>query len=61
MKKNGYKIGLTVCLIGFFAICSVIAYQYINRKNAEEKLEEVVESTRVDTSIAEKKVLATYG
>lgn len=54
MKKNGYKIGLTVCLIGFFAICSVMAYQYINRKNAEEKLEEVVESTRIDTSIAEK-------
>ena len=59
MKKNGYKIGLTICLIAFFAICSVMAYQYINRKNAEEKLEEVVESTRIDTSIAEKEVSIT--
>ena len=59
MKKNAYRIGFTICLIAFFAICSVMGYQYINRKNAEEKLEQVVESTRIDTSIAEKEVSVT--
>ncbi|MDO4803463.1 MAG: class B sortase [Lachnospiraceae bacterium] len=43
MKKTGFKICFTICLVAFFLICTFLAYRYITRKNAERKMEEIVE------------------
>ncbi len=54
MKKNGFKIGFSICLVAFMAVCSLMAYKYITRRNAERKLEEMVAEAQTDTSVLEK-------
>lgn len=53
MKRNGFKIGFSICLVAFLAICSAMVYKYIVRVNAERKLEEIVEEAQTDTSVTE--------
>ena len=57
MKKTGYKIGLTICLIAFMVICSLMAYKYIARRNAEKKLEAMQEAVQDDSSVTESVVI----
>ena len=59
MKKTGYKIGLTLCLVGFMGISSILAYQYITRKTAEKKLEAMAEETKAHSVTAKPEVIET--
>ena len=53
MKKTGYKICFTICLIAFFAICSLMAYRFVARRDAERKLQEITEAAQADHSDVE--------
>lgn len=56
MKKKGYKIGFVVCMIAFIVICSLMAYQYIKRRNAENKIEKMRESIQESASQLESEI-----
>ena len=57
MKKTGYKIGFTICLIAFMVICSLMTYKYIVRRNAEKKLEAMQEAVQDASSVTESEVI----
>ena len=57
MKKTVYKIGFTICLIAFMIICSLMAYKYIVRRNAEKKLEAMTEAVQEDSSATESEIV----